>query len=62
MPPERGNLATLRSILPLSSQLRSAMSVPDMEADENGAHGGYWMVEPARRDRGVLVPLARLGS
>jgi ADP-ribosylglycohydrolase len=42
--------------------LGSAMSVPDMEADENGAHGADWTVELARRDRGILALLARLGS
>jgi len=35
------------------------MSVADREADENMA---YWAGKPARRDRGILVLLARLGS
>src|SRR5262249_55412027 len=43
--------------------LRSAMSGSDMEADENEAgRVADWVEEPARRDRGVLVPPARVRS
>src|SRR5258708_2465310 len=79
--------AACRSILPRFPRVRSAISVPDMDA--NGNHPAEWLLfglfsgearclgqtwkrmkmepnwgileggEPARRDRGVLVPRTR---